>query len=80
MINLSVQTLNKLFPELTTKQYFVLYHYSMGKSSRIIENELNCSRTTIEKHLFNIRVKFNCDKSSELRIIFFMRVIDDLIN
>ncbi|MCF2245844.1 helix-turn-helix transcriptional regulator, partial [Photobacterium iliopiscarium] len=64
----------------TIKQYFVLYHYSMGKSSRIIEDELNCSRTTIEKHLFNIRVKFNCDKSSELRTIFFMRVIDNLIN
>ncbi|MCD9465083.1 hypothetical protein GLP30_19050 [Photobacterium phosphoreum] len=70
----------KIFPDLTTKQFIVLVHYSLGKSAKIIEDELNCSRTTIEKHLSEIRIKFNCSKSSEIRAIYFMRIITNLID
>lgn len=69
-----------IFPDLTTKQFIVLVHYSLGKSAKIIESELDCSRTTVEKHLSEIRIKFNCNKSSEIRAIYFMRIITKLID
>ena len=69
-----------IFPDLTEKQLIVLVHYSLGKSAKVIEDELNCSRTTVEKHLSEIRTKFNCNKSSEIRTIYFMRIITKLID
>ncbi|ELV7517086.1 hypothetical protein QMU85_002083 [Photobacterium damselae] len=68
----------KIFPELTVKQFEVLLHYALGKSAKDIQISLGCSRTAIEKHLTEIRYKFNCQNSSELRVIFFMRIITNL--
>lgn len=63
-----------IFPDLTTRQYEILSEYAVGRSTRELEIIFGCSRTAIEKHLYEIRYKFNCSKSGELRIIFNNRI------
>lgn len=76
MINKRAQ---KLFPDITERQFVVLSFYALGYSAKAIQLELNVSKTTIEKHLSELRYKFNCSKSAELRFIYFIRIIDALV-
>lgn len=73
-----------LFPDLTPRQYEILSHYAAGRSTSELETIFACSRTAIEKHLYEIRYKFNCSKSGELRTIFnnrmFIFIVENLIN
>ncbi|TLS70674.1 LuxR C-terminal-related transcriptional regulator [Photobacterium damselae] len=70
---------HKLFPDITERQFVVLSFYALGYSAKAIQLELNVSRTAIEKHLAELRYKFNCNKSAELRNIYFFRILEQLI-
>ena len=64
----------KLFPELTLRQFEVMFAYVQGRNTSDIIRLSKCSRTTVERHLTEIRYKFNCEKSGDIRIVFNNRV------
>lgn len=70
--------LRDLFPELTTKQLFIFERYSLGHTAKDIQDVCGCSRTAVEKNLSNIKHLLNCTNASELKMLYFIRITDDI--
>lgn len=51
---------------VTPREMTCLYAYVRGKSARLIAEQLNISRRTVEHHLENLRRKFNAKNKAEL--------------
>ncbi len=55
-----------VFENLTKRESEVLFFIARGKSTKCIANILNISSRTVEKHVENIKIKFNCRKKNEI--------------
>ncbi|HHY0497170.1 HTH domain-containing protein [Vibrio parahaemolyticus] len=69
------QYLKSLFPELTDKQFNCLFYYSLGFPSEKIAKIVGCSNKTIRNQIQILKEKLSLHTSSDLRIIFLIRVI-----
>ena len=69
------QHLSSLFPELTSKQFQYLFYFSLGLTSEKVSCLLGCSRKTVINQVNIIRLKLGLDSTSDLRIVFLVRVI-----
>lgn len=79
-INNRRHSLKDLFPELTDKQLLVFEYYSLGHNAKEIQAICGCSRTAIEKNLSNIKYQLNCNSANELKMLYFIRVLDNIHN
>lgn len=52
--------------QLSEQQSKVLFYLLRGKTAKAIADILHISRRTVETHLDQIKIKFNCHKKSEL--------------
>jgi len=59
---------------LTKSEYYCLKLISEMKSIKEAANMLNLSQRTVEKHINNIKIKFECHKKSD-----FIEIIDQLL-
>lgn len=71
-LRLLVETKQQQRPQLTSREIECLRHLSQGLSARETAERLHISRRTVEKHLDNVKLKFNCHKKVEL-----MRILID---
>ncbi|WP_390902978.1 helix-turn-helix transcriptional regulator [Vibrio qingdaonensis] len=69
------QYLRSLFPELTSKQFQYLFYFSLGLTSEKISCLLGCSKKTVINQVNTIRSKLSLESTSDLRIVFLVRVI-----
>lgn len=78
-LNILAQQKYQHQPELTTREKQCLLHLSKGLSARETADILNISRRTVEKHLDNVKLKFNCSKKVELmRLLMEGNFLDDV--
>ncbi|EGQ9133343.1 hypothetical protein GA069_26530 [Vibrio parahaemolyticus] len=67
--------LRSLFPELTDKQFDCLFYYSLGFTSERMAVLIGCSSKTIRNQIQLLKERLSLNTSSELRIIFLVRII-----
>lgn len=66
---------SKIFPELTKKQSRILLLFSLGMSYKKCAKTLSCSSSYIDNNLQEIKEELNLDSVSDLRVVFFIRVV-----
>ena len=73
--NYSLTAICTLFPELSRDQVQCLLYYSLGFSSEKVASINGCSSKTIRNKISSIREKLSLSSTSELRVIFFLRIL-----
>jgi DNA-binding CsgD family transcriptional regulator len=61
-----METTNKLLQQLTVKERVYLRYSLSGYNANQIADLLHRSKRTVESHLRNIRMKFDCKNKSQL--------------
>ncbi|HGJ5865792.1 response regulator transcription factor [Arsenophonus nasoniae] len=70
----------KLFPKLSRREIEVLVLYCSGMLRHEIALELHISISTVETHLSNAMHKYELERYSELRHLFYLKFINALAN
>ncbi|GIU52126.1 hypothetical protein TUM4438_44020 [Shewanella sairae] len=71
--------IKEIFPNLTPKQLSILIEFSLGRTPSQLKELENCSRTSIEKHLSNLRHNFGCSSTGELRTVFLNNILMEIL-
>ena len=67
-------------PMITTREKQCLQQLSQGLSARETAELLHISRRTVEKHLDNVKLKFNCTKKVELmRLLLEGNYLEEIV-
>lgn len=70
-----VDSVLKVFPELSISEARVLFLYVSGLSAKDIAQELGISSKTVNNHMSNAKEKFDIASFSELRAVYTSRTI-----
>ncbi|KFA96699.1 helix-turn-helix transcriptional regulator [Vibrio mediterranei] len=69
-----------LFPELTHRESKILHLYATGSTQQNIALSCDIAEVTVKKQMSEMRDKFNCGSSSELRQIYLCRILTPILN
>ncbi|HGJ5855078.1 response regulator transcription factor [Arsenophonus nasoniae] len=68
----------KMFPKLSHREIEVLLFSALGFTYSEIAIKLHISARTVGRHLSNATEKYNLNRPSELKSMFFFKLVDAL--
>lgn len=66
---------NEHFPELTQKQFVILELYATGLPTKLIQQKLDISASSVTEHMNAIKTKLGCAYTNEMRQVYLSRLM-----